>query len=916
MRLSRQPAIQTSIESNEDHQAWHALTSEEALQRLTASPLGLAEDEAQKRLVQYGPNTVASAKKESLLMRFLRQFKDPLLYVLLVAGSLTLALQHWLDSAVIFGVVFINALVGFFQEGKAEEAMNAIRKMLSLSVTVRRQGRRRRIPAEELVPGDIVFLEAGDKVPADIRHLQVKNTSVDEAPLTGESVPVAKDASPVAADTPLAERSSMLYSGTIITRGQCIGVVAATGMQTEIGRISALLAKVERVTTPLIQQMAQFGRWLSLAIVLASAIFFVYGILVRGYSWLDMFLITVGVAVAAIPEGLPPIVAITLAIGVQKMATRHAIIRRLPAIETLGAITTICTDKTGTLTKNEMTATRIVLPHQQNIDIEGSGYQPQGRFLQNGNPIDPHKDADLWTLVRCAVLCNDADLRSEDGKWKIIGDPMEAALVVLAHKAGLNPETYRQKANRLDIIPFDSDYQYMATLNEENGRKIMYVKGAPERVLPRCGREAGENSAPIDLAYWENALNQLAKQGQRVLACAYREMPANVAHITHEDLDHDLVLLGLVGMIDPPRPEILPAIRKAHNAGISIKMLTGDHALTALAIAQSLDIATHEQVLTGQAMDQLAEEELATLVLDTEVFARVTPEHKLKLVEALQRKRQVIAMTGDGVNDAPALKRADVGVAMGQGGTEAAKEAADMVLADDNFATIVAAVEEGRTIYDNIRKAILFILPTNGAETFSIVIAMLLGAALPFTPPQILWINMITAVTLALSFAFEPAEHDVMARPPRSPEAPLLNWFFLWRIVFVTAIAVVGLLWLFHWAMISQGENEALARTMTVNAMVFLEAFYLLNARFFMQSSLSWKGLTGNRVALYAIALVVFFQICYTHTWPFQTLFQSVALNLEQWGLVLLCASSVFFLVEIEKCFLRIFKMQHWVYPS
>ena len=813
-------------------------------------------------------------------------------------------------------MVVINALVGFFQEGKAEEAMNAIRNMLSLSVTVRRQGRRRRIPAEELVPGDIVFLEAGDKVSADIRLLQAKNTYVDEAPLTGESVPVAKDVAPVAENAPLAERSSMFYSGTIITRGQCIGVVVATGMQTEIGHISALLARVERVTTPLIQQMAQFGRWLSLAIVLASAVFFVYGILMRGYGWLDMFLITVGVAVAAIPEGLPPIVAITLAIGVQKMAKRHAIIRRLPAIETLGAVTTICTDKTGTLTKNEMTAVRVVLPQQQDIDIEGSGYQPQGRFLKNGNPIDPTKDPILWTLVRCVALCNDADLHHEDSQWKIVGDPMEAALVVLAQKAGLNPDLYRQKANRLDIIPFDSDHQYMATLNEENGRRLIYVKGAPERVLPRCSKEAGKNSAPIDLAYWEDALNQLARQGQRVIACAYREMPANVTHITRHDLDHGLVLLGLVGMMDPPRPEVLPAIRKAHNAGIAVKMITGDHALTALAIAKSLDIARHEQVLTGQAIDQLTEEELAMLTLDTEVFARATPEHKLKLVEALQRKRQVIAMTGDGVNDAPALKRADVGVAMGQGGTEAAKEAAEMVLADDNFATIVAAVEEGRTIYDNIRKTILFILPTNGAETFSIVIAMILGAALPFTPSQILWINMITAVTLALSLAFEPAEHDVMARPPRSPKAPLLNWFFLWRIVFVTAIALVALLWLFRWAMITQGENQALARTMTVNALVFLEVFYLLNARFFMQSSVSWKGLTGNRAVLYAIAVVVFFQLCYTHTWPFQVLFQSVALNLQQWGLVLLCASSVFFLVEIEKCFLRIFKLQRWVYPS
>ena len=893
---------------------WHALGSEEALRCLSASPLGLAEDEAQKRLSQIGPNALEKTRKESALMRFLRQFNDPLIYVLLAAGVLPLLLQHWLDSSVIFGVVLINALVGFIQEGKAEEAMDAIRKMLGLSVTVRRQGRRRRIAAEELVPGDIVFLEAGDKVPADIRLVQAKNVYVNEAPLTGESVPVAKDVTPAPKDSPLAERSSMLYSGTIVTRGQCIGVVVATGMQTEIGRISGLLANVERLTTPLMQQMAQFGRWLSLAIVLASAAFFGYGILLRGYGWVEMFLITVGVAVAAIPEGLPPIVAITLAIGVRKMAGRNAIIRRLPAIETLGAITTICSDKTGTLTKNEMTAVDVILP-QGAITAEGSGYIPQGRLLDKARPINPKEDAALWRLVRCAALCNDADLRHDDGHWKIVGDPMEAALVVLAQKAGLDPEEYRQKAKRLDVIPFDSDYKYMATLNEENGRKILYVKGAPERVLMHCGTQAGKNGAPVDLVYWEDALTRLAEQGRRVIACAYREMPADATRITRDDLDHELRLLGLVGLIDPPRPEVLPAIRKAYNAGIGIKMITGDHALTALAIAKSLEIAKHDQALTGQALDQLSEEELDALVQDTEVFARVTPEHKLLLVEALQRRRQIVAMTGDGVNDAPALKRADVGVAMGQGGTEAAKEAAEMVLADDNFATIVSAVEEGRTIYDNIRKAILFIFPTNGAETFSIVIAMLLGLALPFTPPQILWINMITAVTLALSLAFEPAENDVMARPPRPPKAPLLNLFFLWRIVFVTAIAAFVILWLFGWA-VEQGRGEDLARTMTVNALVFIEAFYLLNSRFFMRNSFSCRGLMGNRIVLYAIATIAFLQLCYTHAWPFQALFQSVSLTLTQWGMVLLCASSVFFLVEIEKWLLRACKLQRLVYPA
>ena len=881
---------------------WHALDVGEVMERLATQRAGLGTEEAAERLGRFGSNRLAPPKRSGPLTRFLRQFHNVLIYVLLAAAVVTAALGHWVDSAVILGVVLANALIGFFQEGKAEKALEAIRGMLSPKAMVRRAGRQMEIPAEELVPGDVVLLTSGDKVPADLRLIEVKNLRIEEAALTGESEPVEKAVCPVNERAPIAERACMAYSGTLVTYGQGTGVVVATGEATELGRIGAMLEQVEQVETPLLRTMAAFARQLTVGILGAATVVFAFGILARGYSAADMFTAAVALAVAAIPEGLPAILTITLAIGVQRMARRNAVIRRLPAVETLGSVTVICSDKTGTLTCNEMTVRRVVTA-DRTFDVEGVGYAPRGGFLVEGREAAVDDYPELLEIARAALLCNDAVLREEAGEWRLEGDPTEGALVALACKVGLDPRMEAEKHPRIDTIPFESEHRFMATLHHDHaGHTFVYLKGAPERVLALCQtqRSRGEDRH-LDLEYWRRRIEETATAGQRVLAAAYRAVEPGRRELLFADVEQGgFTLLALFGLIDPPREEAIQAVARCRAAGIRVKMITGDHAVTARAIGAQLGIGDGARALTGMELESMDDTVLRQAVKDTDVFARASPEHKLRLVEALQANAEVVAMTGDGVNDAPALKRADVGIAMGRKGTEAAKEAAAMVLADDNFASIAHAVEEGRTVYDNLRKAITFLLPINGGESLSLVAAILTGVTLPVTPLQILWVNMVSSVGLALALAFEPTEPDVMRRPPRPVGEPILSGFLLWRIALVSALFLTGIFGMFEWSL-ALGASVEEARTVAVNTLVAMEVFYLFSVRYLRTPSFTFEGVKGTRPVLAAVFTVFGLQLLFTYA-PFMGLFfGSRPLTISQGVGVVAVGVALLVILEVEK---------------
>jgi cation diffusion facilitator family transporter len=825
-----------------------------------------------------------------------------LIYVLLASALGALYSGDPLDAAVIFGVVLINAVIGFLQEGKAESALHAIAGMLSLSASALRDGKRVSLPAEELVPGDIVYLQAGDKVPADLRLLEAKGLRIDESALTGESQPAEKSLEPVAADCVPGDRACMAFSGTLVVSGQAEGVVAETGAHTELGRISALLDRVDAQQTPLQRQLAQFGRWLTVAILLLSAATFAFGVYVQGYALDAMFMAVVGIAVAAIPEGLPAVVTITLAVGVQRMARRNAIVRSLPAVETLGSVTVICSDKTGTLTRNEMTVRAVATP-SADFTVEGAGYAFRGGFRLDGWPAAVAEHPLLAELALAGILCNDAELVNRGGAVELLGDPTEGALLGLGIRAGLDVDQARRDCPRLDAVPFESERRFMATLN---GDARIYLKGAPEAVLAMCAWEReGEGEAALRLAHWQSRLQAMAEQGQRVLALAVKPAPAGLAALDAGALGGGFTLLGLCGLIDPPREGAVESVAQCHAAGIRVKMITGDHGVTASAIGRQLAIGEGRPAMLGAEVEALSERGLAGAARNVDVFARASPEHKLRLVEALQARGQVVAMTGDGVNDAPALKRADVGVAMGKRGTEAAKEAAVMVLADDNFATIVHAVEEGRTIHDNLRKAIMFILPTSLGQAGAIMVGILAGLTLPITPLQILWVNLVTAISLSLSLSFEPPESCVMRRPPRDPQDALLGGFFLWRIVFVSLLLVGGLLGLFLFEL-HLGSSLETARTAAVNALVAGEIAYLFNSRFIHASALSGRGLFGNRYAWLAVAVLAALQAAFTYAPPMQALFATAAIDAEAWRRIAAFGLLLFLVVELEKGMARL----------
>lgn len=917
--------------------AWHHLTADQVIANFVSdAERGLSAEVAADRLQSYGPNVLTARRGQGAVVRFLLQFHQPLVYILLVAVAITLALQEWVDAAVIFGVVLVNAIVGFIQEGKALKAIEALGQTLVTEAVVIRDGHKTRLNSAEIVPGDLVLLQSGDKVPADLRLLRCRELQIAEAALTGESLPVQKELGVLAAEVVAADRTNLAFASTLVTSGQGAGLVVATGNQTEVGRISELIAGADDIQTPLTQRITHLSKLLLYIILGLAAINFAVGTF-RGQSAVQMFMASVALAVAAIPEGLPAAVTITLAIGVARMARRQTIIRRLPAVETLGSTTVICSDKTGTLTQNQMTVTAM-WAGGESLTVTGVGYCSEGKLQTKGagNPPpgdssepapptevelsihDLHRRVALLECLRAGVLCNDSQWIERDGQGEIQGDPTEGALLVVAAKAGIEAEVLLEGFPRIDSIPFESENQYMASLHDsgfDRGR-LMYAKGSVESILPRCDRaldQAG-HPGPIDPAAIHAQVAEQAAQGLRVLAFALKEMPAEQAALHRDDLREGLVFIGLQAMIDPPRPEALQAVQDCQSAGIRVKMITGDHALTAGAIAKQLGIIGADQVdesadgadapatvLTGQQVGELSDEQLIDVADQVAVFARVAPEQKLRLVRALQARGNVVAMTGDGVNDAPALKQADIGVAMGKGGTDVAREAADMVLTDDNFASIRAAVEEGRGVFDNLTKFIVWTLPTNVGEGMVILFAVLLGTQLPIAPIQILWINMMTGITLGLMLAFEPKEPGIMERPPRRPGAPILNGGLLKRIALVSLLLLAGSFGLFKWMLMVQGATLAQAQTVAANVIVIGELFYLFNCRSLTRSMFR-IGVFSNPAAITGALVMLGLQILFTHTSAMNRLFHTSPIGWDAWLAIAGCGVVIYVLVECEKC--------------
>ncbi|MFC4128475.1 HAD-IC family P-type ATPase [Nocardia rhizosphaerae] len=895
--------------------AHHELSSHEVVLRLEADPhRGLSEQKAVERLARFGPNSLPAAEGTGSAARIARQFHHPLIYVLIAAGTITAALDEYVDSAVIFGVVLINAVVGFIQEAKAEAALEGLRSMVRTRARVVRDGHQRTVPSEELVPGDLVLLEAGDKVPADLRLVRVTELRVDESALTGESAPTVKDDVVLPGSTAVGDRRNMAYSGTLVATGSGAGLVVATGGETELGEIHRLVGAAETLDTPLTAKLAEFSKILTAGILVLAALTFGVGLL-RGQDTVETFTAAIALAVGAIPEGLPAAVTITLAIGVARMARRRAVIRRLPAVETLGGTTVICTDKTGTLTQNQMTVTTVWTPRGR-FTVTGLGYAPEGVIHDahdNVAALGSHP-ALRWSLLAGAA-CNDAAMTEHAGQWQVVGDPTEGAMLVAAAKAGLGPAVVARALPRRATIPFSSQRNYMATLHEDatsvdSKGHVVLVKGSVERVLCLCACQLdGEGvAAPVNSVAVLDAAAELAGQGLRVLATAMLPVAGSnefgPADFDEELLSNRMVFTGLQAMADPPRAAAAGAVAACHAAGIAVKMITGDHAGTATAIAGQVGLLdpnepAEDRVLTGTELAALSGAEFTAAVERASVFARVSPEQKLRLVEALQAREHVVAMTGDGVNDAPALRQAGIGVAMGLGGTEVAKDAADMVLTDDDFATIEAAVEEGRGVFDNLTKFIAWTLPTNIGEGLVIFAAIVFGAALPIMPTQILWINMTTAVALGLMLAFEPKEAGIMARPPRAPDQPLLTRALMARILLVSSLLVAGAWWLFQWEL-ANGASLPEARTAAVNLFVLVEVFYLFSCRSLARSA--WRlGFFTNRWLIIGVAGQLAGQLAITYVPAMNTVFDTAPIGGDAWLRILLIAAAASLVVAVDK---------------
>lgn len=888
----------TSTVTSQDlsHPYYH-LTALKVVEQLESSVhAGLSSEQVRQNQQRYGLNELTVKPAKPAWLRFLLQFNQALLYILIVAGVIKAFLGSWTNAAVIWGVTVINAIIGFVQESKAEGAIAALAQAVTTEATVIRNGQKQRIPSQELVPGDLVLLSSGDKVPADLRLITTRNLQIDESALTGESVPVEKLTEPLPSDTPLAERLNMGYAGSFVTFGQGRGVVVATANETEVGKISRSLDQHTDLSTPLTRKFAKFSHTLLYIILALAALTLAVGV-GRGQSLAGMFEAAVALAVSAIPEGLPAVVTVTLAIGVNRMARRHAIVRKLPAVETLGSATVICSDKTGTLTENQMTV-QAVYAGGQRYRISGTGYSPKGEVTNAaGEPIENAQDASaLEECLLAGLACNDSYLEKDHDRWLVVGDPTEGALITAANKADLYPSRITHAFPRVDSIPFESQFQYMATLHDTPGdERIIYVKGSIEAILKRCYAEISDRSFERDEL--EQEVDAMAQQGLRVLAFAKKNVPKSQQSIDHSDIETGLIFLGLQGMIDPPRTEAITAVRSCQSAGIQVKMITGDHVKTAKAIAERIGLqnASHAKAIDGQQLERMSDQELSQVVEESVVFARVAPAQKLRLVEALQSKGEIVAMTGDGVNDAPALRKADIGIAMGETGTDVAREAADMLLTNDNFASIEAAVEEGRTVYQNLRKAIAFILPVNGGESMTILISALFARALPILSLQVLWLNMVNSIAMTVPLAFEPKSNQVMQHLPRNPREPLLSKTLVYRILVISVFNWILIFGMFEWVRQTTGSLP-LARTMAIQALVAARIVYLLSisqlgtvmiAKFRGRQTIP---LRDTQAIIFGIVGSIVLQVVFSQWSVMNVLFNTAPLNLHQWLICLLPA--------------------------
>ncbi|MBI2953535.1 MAG: HAD-IC family P-type ATPase [Chloroflexi bacterium] len=882
--------------------AWHQLDIDDVAARLETTQEGLSTEEAKRRLERFGPNELVVGEAPLPLIILLRQIRSPLIYILIGAGVVTVLLGKYVDSAVILSVVILNSVVGFIQEYKAEQSLRALARMTAPKARVLRDGEEWEIDAREVVPGDVVLLESGVKVPADLRLFRSIELQADESTLTGESQPVLKKIEAIDdANAPLGDRFNIAYMGTIIVRGRGAGLVAATGMETVFGHVSAQVRRVGEVKSPLQARLDHLARLIALLVLAVTALVFLLGLL-TGEPMADVLLTAVATAVATVPEGLPVTITVALAVGVWRMAQRNAIIRKLPVVETLGSTTTICSDKTGTLTKNEMT---VVKTHAGGrcYEVTGVGYAPEGEILHEGQPVRMAEHPALELTLRIGLLCNDSSVYEENGRFRPDGDPTEAALIVAAMKAGKHRERELEDYPILDEIPFESDRQYMATLHSHNGERLIFVKGAPERILDMCEARFMRSTAVLERSRLLEESYKLASEGLRVLAMAYRPVRTGIEHVTCEDVETagELIFVGLQGMIDPPRPEAVTAVAQCKRAGIGVVMITGDHRVTAEAIARQMNLTADSevQVVDGRELEAMGDEELFARVKAISVFARAAPAHKLRIVQQLRRHGEVVAVTGDGVNDAPALKQADIGVAMGVVGTDVAKEAADMVLTDDNFATIYAAVEEGRVVFDNTRKVIMFLIPTGLGLVLSVIASIALGLPLPFLPAQVIWINLVTNGLQDVAMAFEPPEKDIGRRPPRDPREGVLTRLMIERIIVVGLVLLAGTLTVFIWQLTTNTDINH-ARTVAMTTMVLFQNFHIFNSRSFTRS-LSQMNPLSNRFLLVTIVVALGLHILALYWGPLQFVLSTVPLDLDTWLVMVAIAATVLLAVEIDK---------------
>ncbi len=875
---------------------WYQLPVKEVIQKLGTSEKGLTDEEAKQRLSQHGLNKLAEEEKINKFKILLHQFTSPLIYILLVAGVVTIFLEEYIDSGVIFSVVILNAIIGFIQEFKAEESVRALKKMVVPKAKVLRNGNEKEINSEELVPGDIVMLASGVRVPADLRLFKTIELRIDESMLTGESIPVDKITSLIREDnlTP-GDQKNMTFMGTIVVNGRAKGLVVETGHRTFLGQIAKEVREVLEIKTPLQNRLMHFAKLIGIVVTAFSAIVFMAGTML-GEKASEMFMTAVATAVSAIPEGLPVAVTITMAIGVARMARRNSIIRKLPAVETLGSTTVIGSDKTGTLTKNEMTV-KLIFDGKRTYEATGSGYEPRGELLLDGMPLEARDLKNLLHVLRIGLLCNESNIYEENGQYKVDGDPTEGALIVSALKASLKPETEKEKYQQITIIPFESDYGYMATLHKHRGKKIIFVKGAPERVLDMCIEDIqGEKIKASEIL---NIASNFAQEGLRVLAFAYKIASDETEELTHREIE-SLTFVGLQGMIDPPRPEVISAIDGCKKAGIRVVMITGDHSVTAVAIAKKLGIGSGDyKVLAGKDIEALSDRELFNKVKDISVYARVSPQHKLRITQQLLKHGDIVAITGDGVNDAPALKAAHIGIAMGKSGTDVAKEASDMLLTDDNFASIFAAVEEGRVVYENIKKVTLFLVSCGFGELVAIIVTILIGYPIPYIPAQILWLNLVTNGFQDIALAFEPAEKGILARPPRNPEEGILSSLMIQRTFLMGMVLAAGTLFIFI-SNLNSGVPLGRARTLALTTMVFFQFYQAFNCRSEKQSIFTTSPFS-NPFLLYSMIAAFLAQLSVIYVPALQWVFRTEPITINEWVQILMVSVTVIIVVEIDK---------------